>query len=265
MRPFWLCPLLLEHSKCINVTKWVPQSSTKIPTCTIFVINLVPVPVRFHFFQILHLNHLSRTCLKMFRSKFWKFQILGCRTMVKQHHAKKNAKASWCRTFCNKTTCSLIWYPSLWKWEIAYHFASTKLGQVCILMERIWTQILSVCGIHIHSETLTARKNTAVGTQVYEIRKVTGYAKFGHHRACRVWQFSQHVSFGDPNNRVTMTRVSEPQRNEVNRFQKQWNSWPRLLLPNCFNLVLLPQTWSKLAGFKTTVFTKVSLIEISPM
>lgn len=125
--------------------------------------------------------------------------------------------------------------------------------------------ILSVCGIHIHSETLTARKNTAVGTQVCEIRNVTGYAKFGHHRKCRVWQFSQHVSFGDPNNRVTMTRVSEPQRNEVNRFQKQWNSWPRLILPNCFNLVLLPQTWSKLAGFKTTVFTKVSLIEISPM
>lgn len=193
------------------------------------------------------------------------FQILEVPNTGMSDHGeaapcKKNAKASWCRTFCNKTTCSLIWYPSLWKWENAYHFASTKLGQVCILMERIWTQILSVCGIHIHSETLTARKNTAVGTQVCEIRNVTGYAKFGHHRACRVWQFSQHVSFGDANNRVTMTRVSEPQRNEVNRFQKQWNSWPRLIFPNCFNLVLLPQTW-----FKTTVFTKVSLIEISPM
>ena len=109
-----------------------------------------------HQMQILHVVHLSRTCLQI--SVFAPFQKLGGRTMVKQHHAKKNAKAPWCGTFCNQTTCSWIWYLSLWKWENAFHFASTKIGQRCILMEKNWTQSLSGSGIHIHCETLTAKK-----------------------------------------------------------------------------------------------------------
>ena len=106
VRHFWLCPFLFEHSKCINLTKWVSQSATKTTDINMhhcYVTNLIPIfvipfpaSVCFHELSIKCKFCMSSICpelvcksLCLLRSKNWEVGPWWSSTMQKRmlkHH-----------------------------------------------------------------------------------------------------------------------------------------------------------------------------------